>query len=98
MVSVLACVLVLAMWATFERVDPRGQVLIFSGRPVRFDRDAAELVRITHVPLIVGEQRLPGMNADPVMGQLFTSERLARLPFWAMVAGSMVLPGCWMIV
>jgi hypothetical protein len=96
MTSALACLLVLALWATLEHAGPAGQAFVLSGRrELRLDRDAAELVRVTHVPFRVGTQQLPGKDATPVVGQLVTIERIRRVPFWAVAAGAMALPLCW---
>jgi hypothetical protein len=99
MTSALACLLVLALWATFEHTGPAGQVLVLTrGRELRFERDAAELVRVRHVPFTVGTQQLPGQGAMPVIGQLVTVDRIARVPFWAIAAGATLLPSCWTLL
>jgi hypothetical protein len=99
MTSALACLLVLAVWATLERAGAAGQELVLSRRlELRFERDAAELVRVNHVPCIVGIRQLPGKDATPVIGQLVTIDRLARVPFWAVAAGAIGLPLCWTVV
>jgi hypothetical protein len=99
MISALACLLVLALWATLEHAGPAGRVLVLFGhRELRFERDAAEFVRVTHVPFNVGEQQLPGKDATPVIGQLVTIDHISRVPFWTLAAGAMVLPLCWLCV
>jgi hypothetical protein len=99
LVSALGCLLVLALWATLARTGPAGQILVLSDhRELRFDRDAAEFVRVTHVPFNVGTQQLPGKDATPVIGQLVTLDRIARVPFWSIAVGALVLPLCWTLL
>jgi hypothetical protein len=97
MTSGLGGLLVLALWATLEHAGPAGRVLVLADhREVRFERDAAEFVRVTHVPFTVGTQQLPGKDATPVVGQLVTIDRISRVPFWTIAAGTMMLPLCWL--
>jgi hypothetical protein len=99
MTSALGCLLVLAVWATLERAGPAGRVMEVSEHcEVRFERDAAEFVRVTHVPFTVGTQQLPGKDATPVIGQLVSVDRITRVPFWTVAAGAMLLPLCWLCV
>lgn len=97
LISTLACLLVLALWVTFEHAGPVGRVFVLSDhREVRFERDAAEFIRVRRVTFTVGERQPTGKDATPAIGQLVTVDRITRVPFWAVAAGAMLLPLCWL--
>jgi hypothetical protein len=99
MTSTLACLLALALWATLEHAGPAGRVLVLCDhRELRLERDAAEFVRVTHVPFNVTDHQLPGKDATPVIGQLITIERISRVPFWTITVAAMLLPLCWLCI
>jgi hypothetical protein len=89
--SLVLCVVVLAMWFTFQRLGRPGHVYDFTPRlGFWLERDGAAVMRITPIPTAEGRRQHPGER-----GPFARADPVTEVPYWGIAAAALVLPAAW---